>query len=155
MIPNSNNDSISFRNASLKDGGIRIVCDFRRLNTVTVAEPFLTPTIDSTIARVGNSTYLSKLDILKGFTKSLWRRNPNNILPLGVHMANSSRPAFNCSCRGFWLNVRNLHFLTLMTSSFIPPHSLIISPHQHLTAEIGRQWAHSQKQQMFMVLHSI
>ncbi len=50
-----------------KDGGIRIVCDFRRLNTVTVAEPFLMPTIDSIIARVGNSTYLSKLDLLKGF----------------------------------------------------------------------------------------
>ena len=39
----------------------------RRLNTVTVAEPFLMPTIDSIIARVGNSTYLSKLDLLKGF----------------------------------------------------------------------------------------
>ncbi len=50
-----------------KDGGIRIVCDFRRLNTVTIPEPFLMPTIESIIAKLGSSTILSKLDLLKGF----------------------------------------------------------------------------------------
>ncbi len=48
-------------------GGVRILCDFRRLNTVTIAEPFLMPTIESIIAKVGNSTHLSKIDLLKEF----------------------------------------------------------------------------------------
>ncbi len=49
------------------DGGIRIVVDFRKLNLVTVPEPFLMPSIDSILAQLGDAKFLSKLDLLKGF----------------------------------------------------------------------------------------
>lgn len=50
-----------------KDGGIRIVVDFRKLNSVTVPEPFFMPTIDSILAQIGSASCLSKIDLLKGF----------------------------------------------------------------------------------------
>ncbi len=50
-----------------KDGGIRIVIDFRKLNSVTVREPFTMPSIDDIISHLGEATILSKLDLLKGF----------------------------------------------------------------------------------------
>ena len=49
------------------EGGIRIVVHFRKLNLVTVPEPFLKPSIDSILAQLGDATFLSKLDLLKGF----------------------------------------------------------------------------------------
>lgn len=50
-----------------KDGGIRIVVDFKKLNNVTVPEPFKMPTIDSIVSQLGSATFLSKIDLLKGF----------------------------------------------------------------------------------------
>ncbi len=50
-----------------KDGGIRIVVDFKKLNSVTIPEPFAMPTIDSIVAQLGSASFLSKLDLLKGF----------------------------------------------------------------------------------------
>ncbi len=50
-----------------KDGGIRIVIDFRKLNQVTVREPFTMPSIDDILSHLGNVTILSKIDLLKGF----------------------------------------------------------------------------------------
>lgn len=50
-----------------KDGGIRIVIDFRKLNQVTVREPFTMPSIDDILSHLGNATVLSKMDLLKGF----------------------------------------------------------------------------------------
>ncbi len=50
-----------------KDGGIRIVIDFRKLNQVTVREPFTMPSIDDIICQLGNASILSKMDLLKGF----------------------------------------------------------------------------------------
>ncbi len=50
-----------------KDGTVRIVVDFRKLNTMTISEPFLMPTTEEIIARLGNAKFLSKLDLCKGF----------------------------------------------------------------------------------------
>ena len=50
-----------------KDGGIHIVVDFKKLNSVTIPEPFAMPTIDSIVAQLGSASFLSKLDLLKGF----------------------------------------------------------------------------------------
>ncbi len=50
-----------------KDGGIRIVVDFRKLNAITEPEPFMMPTVDHVIAQLGTAKFLSKLDLLKGF----------------------------------------------------------------------------------------
>ncbi len=50
-----------------KDGGIRIVIDFRKLNSITVRDPFTMPSIEDILAQLGSATYLSKMDLLKGF----------------------------------------------------------------------------------------
>ncbi len=47
-----------------KDDGLHIVIDFRKINEV---QPFFMPTVDSIISHVGDSKFLSKLDLLKGF----------------------------------------------------------------------------------------
>ena len=50
-----------------KDGSLRICVDFRRLNSVTVADPYYMVTLEEILEKVGNSGCLSKLDLSKGF----------------------------------------------------------------------------------------
>ncbi len=50
-----------------KDGDIRIVVEYRKLNAETVPEPFQMPTVDYIIASLGDAQFFSKLDLLKGF----------------------------------------------------------------------------------------
>ncbi len=50
-----------------KDGDVRIVCDYRKLNSVTLPEPFKMPTIEEILSRLGRAKSLSKLDLQKGF----------------------------------------------------------------------------------------
>ena len=50
-----------------KDGGVRVCVDFRRVNKITVKDPYLIPLVQEIVSRVGNSRYLSKLDLNKGF----------------------------------------------------------------------------------------
>ncbi len=46
---------------------MRNAVDFRKLNTMTISEPFLMPTTEEIIARLGNAKFLSKPDLCKGF----------------------------------------------------------------------------------------
>ncbi len=50
-----------------KDGGIRLCVDFRKVNGVTVREPYYIPGFDEMVERVGVGKVLSKLDLEKGF----------------------------------------------------------------------------------------
>ncbi len=50
-----------------KDGGIRIVVDFKKFNKVTIPEPFTMPSIDFVVSQLGEAKFLSKLDLLKEF----------------------------------------------------------------------------------------
>ena len=50
-----------------KDGGVRVCADFRRVNKITVKDPYLIALVQEIVSRVGNSRYLSKLDLNKGF----------------------------------------------------------------------------------------
>ena len=50
-----------------KDGSLRICIDYRRLNSVTVPDPYYMITLDEILEKVGNSGCLSKLDLSKGF----------------------------------------------------------------------------------------
>ena len=50
-----------------KDGSLRICIDFRRLNSVTVPDPYYMVTLEEILEKVGNSGCLSKLDLSKGF----------------------------------------------------------------------------------------
>ena len=49
------------------DGTIRLCIDYRKLNTLTVADPYYMTTLEEILERVGNSGCLSKLDLSKGF----------------------------------------------------------------------------------------
>ena len=50
-----------------KDGTIRICVDFRKLNTVTVPDPYDMPSVDDVIDQLGEVKFLSKLDLAKSF----------------------------------------------------------------------------------------
>ena len=50
-----------------KDGGYRLVVDYRKLNSVTVKDETLLPRIDETLDKIGKSRVFSKLDLLSGF----------------------------------------------------------------------------------------
>ena len=50
-----------------KDGSLRICIDYRRLNSVTVPDPYYMITLDEILEKVGSSGCLSKLDLSKGF----------------------------------------------------------------------------------------
>ena len=50
-----------------KDGSVRLCVDFRRINAVSVPDPYLMPRVDEIIDRLGKAQSLSKLDLNKGF----------------------------------------------------------------------------------------
>ena len=49
------------------DGSYRMCTDYRKLNCVTKTDTFPIPRIDDCIDKVGNSKFVSKFDLLKGF----------------------------------------------------------------------------------------
>ena len=50
-----------------KDGTVRVCIDYRKLNEVTVADPYYMTTMDEIVERIGASKVMSKLDLAKGF----------------------------------------------------------------------------------------
>ena len=50
-----------------KDGGLRLCVDFRRVNAVTVKEPYYIPGFEEMLEMVGKGKVLSKVDLSKGF----------------------------------------------------------------------------------------
>ncbi len=48
-------------------GGIRLCVDYRRLNDVTIKEPYYIPGLEEMLERVGSGRVLSKVDLAKGF----------------------------------------------------------------------------------------
>ena len=50
-----------------KDGSVRLCVDYRRLNSVTRADPYYMCTLEEILERVGGSQCLSKIDLKKGF----------------------------------------------------------------------------------------
>ena len=52
-----------------KNGEKRLVTMFQDLNKVTIADPWSLPNITTLLESFGNSTYLSSLDLLKGFNQ--------------------------------------------------------------------------------------
>ena len=49
------------------DGSIRVCVDYRKLNAVTVPDPYCMPLIEDIINRVGAAVFLTKMDLSKGF----------------------------------------------------------------------------------------
>ena len=50
-----------------KDGTVRVCIDYRKLNEVTVADPYYMTTMEEIVERIGASKVMSKLDLAKGF----------------------------------------------------------------------------------------
>ena len=56
-----------------KDGIIQLCFDFRKLNTVTIPDPYDMPRMDDIIDQLGEVKFISKFDLAKGFHKCRWR----------------------------------------------------------------------------------
>ena len=50
-----------------KDGTVRVCIDYRKLNEVTVADPYYMTTMEEIVERIGAAKVMSKLDLAKGF----------------------------------------------------------------------------------------
>jgi len=53
---------------------LRLCTDFRKVNNCTVPDPFPLPRIEDLIDRVGKATYLTKLDMTRGY----WQIPPDD-----------------------------------------------------------------------------
>ena len=49
------------------DGTIRVCIDYRRLNSITIKDPYYMVTLDEILDRVGSSCVMSKIDLSKGY----------------------------------------------------------------------------------------
>ena len=49
------------------DGTLRLCTDFRKVNDVTVPDPFPLPRVEDLLDRVGEARYLTKLDMTRGY----------------------------------------------------------------------------------------
>lgn len=85
-----------------KDGSLRMCVDYRRLNSVSMADAYRMPRIDELIGRIGGVKYISTLDLTRGYwqvpvaptsriyTSSVYypvRFIPVNVMPFGLHGA--------------------------------------------------------------------
>ena len=48
-------------------GEIRLVCDYRRLNVVTVPDPYYQPRVEETLERMATASFFTILDLARGF----------------------------------------------------------------------------------------
>ncbi len=53
------------------DQSIRLCIDFRKLNSVTVPDPYYMPRVDELIGKVGEAKFLTKLIMLRDFIRCL------------------------------------------------------------------------------------
>ena len=58
---------------------MRFCTDYRRVNAVTVPDPYPLPRIDDLIDNVGQSKYITKIDLLKGYYQILLSENAQQI----------------------------------------------------------------------------
>ena len=65
--PSQSNYSSSCILVPKSNGTYRMCTDYRKLNSVTKTDSFPIPRIDDYIDKVGNSKYVTKFDLLKGF----------------------------------------------------------------------------------------
>ena len=48
-------------------GSVRLVMDYRRLNVVTVPDPYNLPRIEDTLERMARAQFFSTFDLARGF----------------------------------------------------------------------------------------
>ena len=71
------------------DGTVRVCIDYRKLNEVTIADPYYMCTLEEILERVGTNAVISKLDLAKGFyqvvVEPLSRAKTAFICPFGKY----------------------------------------------------------------------
>ena len=50
-----------------KDGTVRFITDFRKLNTMILRTPFPLPNIQETLTKLGNFTWATVIDLIMGY----------------------------------------------------------------------------------------
>jgi transposase InsO family protein len=82
--------SFPVRLISKKDGGKRLITDFRLLNKVTVRDTYPLPNIQDLLDSLAGSSCYSTLDLLKGFHQIAVHSNSIDKLTITTHMGNFS-----------------------------------------------------------------
>ena len=55
------------------DGSIRLCVDYRRVNSLTVPDPFPLPRVEVLVDKLGQANYLTKVDMINhGIISLLW-----------------------------------------------------------------------------------
>ena len=70
-----------------KDGGIRFCVDYCKLNAVTQGDAYPMPRVDELLDQLGNSQYMTSLDLARGYWQVLSSRRTSIRLPLPRLMA--------------------------------------------------------------------
>jgi len=58
-----------------KDGGVRIACDYRHLNSFTVGDAYLMPTIEEVLRSIGKNSLSARSTHVLATGRSRWRKN--------------------------------------------------------------------------------
>ena len=74
------------------DGGLRICIDYRRLNDLTKKDPYRMPLVEELIDEAGNASFLSKIDLVKGYYQIPMEESSNKktafVCPFGKYQFN-------------------------------------------------------------------
>jgi hypothetical protein len=82
--------SFPVRLITKKDGGKRLITDFRQLNKVTARDTYPMPNIQDLLDSLSGSTFFSTLDLLKGFHQIAVHENSIDKLTITTHLGNFS-----------------------------------------------------------------
>ena len=77
-----------------KDGGVRIACDYRYLNSYTVGDAFPMPTIDEVLRNIGRGHFISTFDARSGY----WQVPPPKKIAGSPRSSPTTGSTSGCAC---------------------------------------------------------
>lgn len=75
------------------DGFVRLCIDYRKINQVTVPDPYAIPLIEDLLDQLGEAQFLSKLDLNKGFCQIPVDEKNQLFVVHGGNMSSSGYPS--------------------------------------------------------------
>ena len=108
------------------DGSLRLCVDFRKLNSVTRADPYYMPLMDKIVDKLGEAKHLSKLKVLPEPGQSLYiskTLQKGNLISCGYLLASGTLLLHS---RGLWMKCYKVNkttpLRTLTMWSFLVTH---------------------------------